>query len=92
MNARFKNEGNSAILTGSTQFQGTQVNATDLPAAATLVLAGLVADGYTEIGQLKYLDRGYYHFHQKLAALGAKIKRIATESSSSLKVQLSVKD
>lgn len=92
MNARFKIEGNSAFLTGPTQFQGTQVNATDLRAAAALVLAGLVADGYTEIGQLKYLDRGYYHFHQKLAALGAKIKRIATESSSSLKVQLSVKD
>ncbi|WP_281164705.1 UDP-N-acetylglucosamine 1-carboxyvinyltransferase [Liquorilactobacillus sicerae] len=92
MNARFRIEGNSAFLIGPTHFQGTQVNATDLRAAAALVLAGLVADGYTEIGQLKYLDRGYYHFHQKLAALGAKIKRVVIEGSSSLKVQLPIKD
>lgn len=76
MNADFKIEGNSVIMYGPTKFSGAEVAATDLRAAAALVLAGLVAESVTQVTQLQYLDRGYYHFHQKLAALGAQIKRI----------------
>ena len=76
MNADFKIEGNSVIIYGPTDFSGAEVAATDLRAAAALVLAGLLSRGITQVTHLQYLDRGYYHFHQKLAALGAEIKRI----------------
>lgn len=75
MNADFKIEGNSVILYGPTDFCGAEVAATDLRAAAALVLAGLVSRGITQVTHLKYLDRGYYRFHEKLASLGAEIKR-----------------
>ena len=75
MNADFKIEGNSVILYGPTDFCGAEVAATDLRAAAALVLAGLVSKGITQVTNLKYLDRGYYRFHEKLALLGAEIKR-----------------
>ena len=57
-------------------FNGAEVAATDLRAAAALILAGLVAENITQVTHLEYLDRGYYHFHQKLASLGAEIKRV----------------
>ena len=76
MNADFKVEGNTVILYGPTDFNGAEVAATDLRAAAALILAGLVARNITQITHLQYLDRGYYHFHQKLASLGAEIKRV----------------
>lgn len=76
MNANFKIEGNSAVLEGPTDFSGSEVAATDLRAAAALILAGLIAKGITQVTNLKYLDRGYWHFNQKLAALGAEIKRV----------------
>ncbi|PWF99531.1 UDP-N-acetylglucosamine 1-carboxyvinyltransferase [Levilactobacillus bambusae] len=76
MNAKFQIEGQTVALFGPTQFSGAEVAATDLRAAAALVLAGLVADGYTQVTNLKYLDRGYYDFHGKLAALGAEVKRV----------------
>ena len=75
MKADFKIEGNSVILYGPTDFCGAEVAATDLRAAAALVLAGLVSRGITQVTHLKYLDRGYYRFHEKLASLGAEIKR-----------------
>lgn len=76
MNADFKVEGRSVIMYGPTDFNGAQVTATDLRAAAALVIAGLVSRGYTEVTNLKYLDRGYFNFHGKLAKLGAEIKRV----------------
>lgn len=76
MNAKFRINGRSAVLQGSTVFSGAEVSATDLRAAASLVLAGLVAEGQTTVTNLKYLDRGYYNFHIKLAKLGANIQRI----------------
>ncbi len=79
MNAKFNIEGNSVALEGPTEFHGAEVEATDLRAAAALILAGLVAKGYTQVSQLKYLDRGYYDFHKKLASLGAEIKRVDDE-------------
>ncbi|PGR02372.1 UDP-N-acetylglucosamine 1-carboxyvinyltransferase, partial [Bacillus cereus] len=47
-----------------------------LRAAAALILAGLVSEGYTRVTELKHLDRGYVNFHKKLAALGATIERV----------------
>ncbi|KRL04170.1 UDP-N-acetylglucosamine 1-carboxyvinyltransferase [Liquorilactobacillus oeni] len=79
MNAKFRIDGNSAFLQGPTKFHGAEVAATDLRAAAALVLAGLVAEGYTQVTNLKYLDRGYYNFHRKLASLGAEITRVPDE-------------
>ncbi len=76
MNADFKIEGNSVVIYGPTDFCGAEVAATDLRAAAALVLAGLKARGITQVTHLQYLDRGYYKFHEKLAQLGAEIKRV----------------
>jgi UDP-N-acetylglucosamine 1-carboxyvinyltransferase len=80
MNADIKIEGRSVIINGPSQLQGAEVAATDLRAAAALTLAGLVADGYTRVTELKHLDRGYVNFHNKLAALGADIERVNDET------------
>ncbi|EKU47156.1 UDP-N-acetylglucosamine 1-carboxyvinyltransferase [Staphylococcus massiliensis] len=76
MNARISVEGRSAKIEGRSELQGAKVKATDLRAAAALILAGLVADGVTEVTQLKHLDRGYVNLHGKLRDLGANIKRV----------------
>ena len=76
MNADMKIEGRSVIIKGPCQLQGAEVVATDLRAAAALILAGLAAEGYTRVMELKHLDRGYVRFHEKLAALGADIERV----------------
>jgi UDP-N-acetylglucosamine 1-carboxyvinyltransferase len=76
MNADIKIDGRSVILSGPSDLQGAEVSATDLRAAAALVLTGLVADGITRVTELKHLDRGYVSFHDKLASLGADIERV----------------
>ncbi|EEK47801.1 UDP-N-acetylglucosamine 1-carboxyvinyltransferase 1 [Bacillus cereus ATCC 10876] len=76
MNADIKIEGRSVIMNGPNSLQGAEVAATDLRAAAALILAGLVSEGYTRVTELKHLDRGYVNFHKKLAALGATIERV----------------
>ncbi len=76
MNANINVEGRSAKLEGKSQLQGAQVKATDLRAAAALILAGLVADGKTSVTELNHLDRGYVDLHSKLKQLGADIERI----------------
>ncbi|MGG0716167.1 UDP-N-acetylglucosamine 1-carboxyvinyltransferase [Robertmurraya massiliosenegalensis] len=78
MNADIKIEGRSVILDGPSNLQGAEVAATDLRAAAALILTGLVAEGVTRVTELKHLDRGYVDFHHKLASLGADIERIST--------------
>ncbi|CAM4074773.1 UDP-N-acetylglucosamine 1-carboxyvinyltransferase [Geobacillus stearothermophilus] len=80
MNADIKIEGRSVIINGPCQLQGAEVAATDLRAAAALILAGLAADGYTRVTELRHLDRGYVRFHEKLAALGADIERVREET------------
>lgn len=74
MNAQIEIEGNTVLLHGPAKLNGAPVEATDLRAAAALVLAGLVADGETRVSKLNYLDRGYYLLHQKLSQLGADIR------------------
>ncbi len=76
MNAKISVEGRSAKIEGKSELQGAQVKATDLRAAAALILAGLVADGETTVTELKHLDRGYVNFHGKLKSLGAQIERV----------------
>ncbi|MDP4162932.1 MAG: UDP-N-acetylglucosamine 1-carboxyvinyltransferase [Bacillota bacterium] len=79
MNADIKIEGRSVIMNGSSNLQGAEVAATDLRAAAALILTGLVAEGITRVTELKHLDRGYVDFHKKLAALGADVERVKEE-------------
>lgn len=79
MNANIKIEGRSAIINGPMNLQGAEVAATDLRAAAALILAGLAADGYTRVVELHHLDRGYVNFTRKLADLGADIIRVNAE-------------
>jgi len=86
MNADIKIEGRSVIINGPSNLQGAEVAATDLRAAAALILSGLVADGVTRVTELKHLDRGYVQFHEKLSALGADIERI-TEVDETTSVQ-----
>ncbi|MGV3244455.1 UDP-N-acetylglucosamine 1-carboxyvinyltransferase [Staphylococcus sp. 11261D007BR] len=76
MNANISVEGRSAKIKGKSELQGAEVKATDLRAAAALILAGLVAEGTTIVTELKHLDRGYVNFHEKLKSLGADIERI----------------
>ncbi|MGN1387194.1 MAG: UDP-N-acetylglucosamine 1-carboxyvinyltransferase [Bacillus sp. (in: firmicutes)] len=82
MNADIKIEGRSTIINGPSNLQGAEVAATDLRAAAALILTGLVAEGVTRVTELKHLDRGYVDFHGKLAALGADIERVNDALSS----------
>lgn len=77
MNANIKIDGRSVIMNGPSDLQGAEVAATDLRAAASLILTGLVADGMTRVTELYHLDRGYVDFHLKLAALGADIERVS---------------
>ncbi|MER2119850.1 MAG: UDP-N-acetylglucosamine 1-carboxyvinyltransferase [Solibacillus sp.] len=79
MNADAKIEGRSVFIEGGKKLQGAEVSATDLRAAAALILTGLVSEGVTRVTKLHHLDRGYVDFHKKLASLGAKIERIDLE-------------
>lgn len=76
MGADIKVEGNTAIVQGSTQLEGTNVMATDLRASASLIIAGVVARGETLIDRIYHLDRGYEHIEEKLTGLGAQIERV----------------
>jgi UDP-N-acetylglucosamine 1-carboxyvinyltransferase len=69
-------EGNTAIIQGVEGLNGAPVMATDLRASASLILAGLVAKGETVVDRIYHIDRGYDHIEEKLAGLGARIKRV----------------
>ena len=75
MGANIKVEGRSAIIEGCERLTGAQVKATDLRAGAALVVAGLAAEGTTEITDIEHIERGYMNIHEKLASLGANIKK-----------------
>ena len=76
MGAEIILEGSSAIVRGVKKLSGAPVMASDLRASAALVLAGLVADGKTEISRIYHLDRGYEHIEKKLSKVGAKVLRV----------------
>ncbi|WP_018661229.1 UDP-N-acetylglucosamine 1-carboxyvinyltransferase [Heyndrickxia acidiproducens] len=75
MNANIKVEGRSAIINGPVTLQGAKVKASDLRAGAALVIAGLMAEGITEVTGVEHIDRGYSHLVEKLNGLGATIWR-----------------
>jgi UDP-N-acetylglucosamine 1-carboxyvinyltransferase len=76
MGARIEIRGRSAFVQGRAKLQGASVMATDLRASASLVLAGLVAEGETEVRRVYHIDRGYERIEAKLAALGADVRRV----------------
>jgi UDP-N-acetylglucosamine 1-carboxyvinyltransferase len=76
MGAHVRLEGNTAIITGREGLTGAPVMATDLRASASLVLAGLVAEGDTEVNRIYHIDRGYERIEEKLQQLGATIRRV----------------
>lgn len=79
MGANIKVEGNMAIITGVDHYSGASVVAPDLRAGAALVIAGLAAEGFTVVEDIKYIQRGYERFEEKLRALGGKIEIVETE-------------
>lgn len=77
MGAKIELEGNNAVTQGSSKLKGAQVMATDLRASASLVIAGLIAEGETIVDRIYHLDRGYEAIEAKLSALGAHIERVS---------------
>jgi UDP-N-acetylglucosamine 1-carboxyvinyltransferase len=77
LGADIRIDGNTAMVQGVAKLEGATVMATDLRASASLVVAGLVAEGETVIERIYHLDRGYERLEAKLAALGAKVRRLA---------------
>jgi UDP-N-acetylglucosamine 1-carboxyvinyltransferase len=82
LGADIRLKGNSAIVRGVPRLTGAPIMATDLRASASLVLAGLVAEGVTTVDRVYHIDRGYEVIEEKLGALGARIKRIGSAASS----------
>ncbi len=76
MGANITVEGHTAMITGVEKLKGAPVMATDLRASASLVIAGLVADGDTRIERIYHIDRGYECIEEKLLQLGANIRRL----------------
>ena len=79
MGADIKVESNIAIIAGVERYTGARVSAPDLRAGAALVIAGLAADGITVVDDIYYIERGYEHFEEKLASLGAQIEKVSSE-------------
>lgn len=82
MGANIDLEGNTAICTGVDRLTGAQVMCTDLRASASLVIAGMVAEGQTEVERIYHIDRGYEQIESKLQALGAEIVRMPMVKAS----------
>jgi UDP-N-acetylglucosamine 1-carboxyvinyltransferase len=76
MGANVDLEGPTAVIKGVDQLHGAPVMASDLRASAALVLAGLKAEGVTEVSRVYHIDRGYEHLDEKLRDLGAEIERV----------------
>ena len=76
LGAKIKLEGKVAVIEGVPQLSGAPVSAEDLRGGAALVIAGLAAQGETQVMHPQYIDRGYAHFEENLRALGADIYRI----------------
>lgn len=82
MGANIKVEGNTAIIDGVSKLTGAEINAPDLRAGAALVIAGLVAKGFTTIDDIVYIQRGYENFEVKLQKLGACIEKVSSEKEA----------
>ena len=84
MGATVKVEGNTAIITGCERLTGAQVAAPDLRAGAALVIAGMMAEGYTYVDDIKFIERGYEDFDEKLRGIGANIIKAECEKDIKL--------
>ncbi|MCQ2536213.1 MAG: UDP-N-acetylglucosamine 1-carboxyvinyltransferase [Lachnospiraceae bacterium] len=82
MGGQVKVEGNIAIINGVSGYTGAQISAPDLRAGAALVLAGLSAEGITTVDDIKYIQRGYEHFEEKLRGIGASIEKVDSEKEA----------
>ena len=80
MGASIKVEGSSAIVTGVERMTGADMSAPDLRAGAALVIAGLVAEGFSTLDNIKFIERGYEDFEIKLRSLGANIEKVDTDA------------
>jgi UDP-N-acetylglucosamine 1-carboxyvinyltransferase len=80
MGADIKVDGHHAVVNGKPVLTGAPVMASDLRASAGLILAGLAADGVTEVSRVYHLDRGYERIEDKLRDLGAKIERVTARA------------
>lgn len=78
MGADLRVSGNSVFSRGVDVLKGAPVMATDLRASASLIIAGLVAEGETELQRVYHIDRGYERIEEKFQALGANIRRVAS--------------
>lgn len=76
MGASIKVEGRTAIIDGVDRLTGAVVKATDLRAGAAMIIAGLIAEGSTEVLNIEHIDRGYPNIENKFNKLGAEIKRV----------------
>lgn len=92
MNAKIKIEGGSVIVTGPEKLEGALVKASDLRAGASLVIAGLMADGITEVTGIEHIERGYEKMTEKLVQLGANIRKekMTTNEMEKMNVQLNL--
>jgi UDP-N-acetylglucosamine 1-carboxyvinyltransferase len=79
MGAKIQVEGNTALITGVEKYTGAEVSAPDLRAGAALVIAGLAAEGITQVDSIGYIHRGYEKFSEKLQELGGQIQLVETE-------------
>ncbi|HEU5005441.1 MAG TPA: UDP-N-acetylglucosamine 1-carboxyvinyltransferase [Jatrophihabitantaceae bacterium] len=80
MGADVRTDGHHAVVRGRDQLSGAPVRATDIRAGVGLVIAGLVAEGVTEVAEVHHIDRGYVRFEEQLRALGADVERIESEA------------
>ena len=81
LGAQIDVDGNAAVVSGVDRLLGARVMATDLRASASLVIAGLAAEGSTTIERIYHLDRGYDRMESKLQAVGANIERISKDNA-----------
>jgi UDP-N-acetylglucosamine 1-carboxyvinyltransferase len=79
MGAHIETSGRTAIVHGVAKLTGAEVMATDLRASMSLVIAGLAAEGQTQVRRLYHLDRGYERLEEKLALVGAQVERVGDE-------------
>ena len=79
MGANIKVESNTAIIDGVQKYTGASLTAPDLRAGAALVTAALAAEGVSTIDDIKFIERGYEDFPEKLQSLGAQIEKVVTE-------------
>jgi len=87
MSADIKVEGGSAIVSGAVRLEGARVQASDLRAGASLIIAGTMANGLTEVTGLEHVDRGYEQITEKLTQLGAKVWREDMTSQEEKEIQ-----